>query len=191
MTKVGLKTKKIDAKVIEFEHLGVKREALLIMPYGMMANAPDESFVVSFCQDGNDDSLICYPFDAENIDELEENEVAFGIPLKKARLKFLESGEALLYGDKNIDIKSDSDVNIDSENIVLQSGSDFACRFNELEARLADLENNLNALTVNIVGVQAGASTITSSVPLVPSNVDFSNVKVSTVQLPTLAEETA
>ena len=172
MTKVGLKTKKVSVSVIEFEHLKVKREALLIMPYGMMANVPDESFIISFCQDGNDDSQVCYPFDPENIDELEENEVAFGIPTKNTRIKF----------------KADGTINIKAKEA---DSTDFACRFNELEARLTDLENNLNTLTVNVVGVQAGASTITSSVPLVPSNVNFSNVKVSTVNLPTLAEETA
>jgi hypothetical protein len=98
MIKIGLKTKQVTAKVIEFEYLGTPREALLIMPYGVMANAPLDSLVVSHCQDGNADSRLAYSIDSENVDELEEYEVSFGIPSKKARIKFDKDDNIFVTG---------------------------------------------------------------------------------------------
>ena len=109
----GLKTKTVNAKIIEFECLGVKREALLIIPYGLMSNAPDDSFVISFAQDGNDDSQICYTADIENIDELENTEVAIGVPTLKARIKFDQDGNIIIKGeDEKAKITIDKDGNI-------------------------------------------------------------------------------
>jgi hypothetical protein len=110
MIRIGLKTKQISAKIIEFEYLEVKREALIIMPYGVMANAPIDSMIVSYCQDGHADSRLAYPSDPENIDELEEYEVSFGIPSKKARVKFDKDDNIIITGaDGESEIKLNKD----------------------------------------------------------------------------------
>ena len=106
----------------------------------------------------------------------------------KATIYLNKDGKLTIDTDSDIDINSSGKITQDGTEIQFNSGSDFAVRFNELEARLGDLENNQNTLTVDIVGVQAGAATITSSVPKVPSNVDFSNCKVDSIKLPAVGE---
>jgi hypothetical protein len=177
MTKVGLKTKKISASVIEFEHLGVKREALLIMPYGMMANIPDESFIISFCQDGKEDSQICYPTDPINIDELEENEVAFGMPTENARIKF----------------KTGNIINI---RVGQTDSTDFAVRYNELKTQLDQLKSDHNnhvhtSASVGFTLIDGESMACSGSVgkPTANSTADFTNCKVSKVKLPSVAED--
>lgn len=162
--KVGLKTKTIDVRTVEIEYLGKKQEALLIMPYGLMSNAPDDSFMITSCQDGNEDSFITYPTDFTNIDELESKEVAVGIPSMKARVKFLSDGKLLVYSDEDINIKSDKNVNIDGSEIIINGGTEAYVKGTSFDTAFTTLLNLIKTHTHDIVGVQAGSSTIASSV---------------------------
>lgn len=175
--KIALKTRTIDVKTIEIEHLGVKREILLMMPYGLMANAPNDSFISAFCQDDEIDSINGYPFDPINIDSLEDTEIAIGIPTKDARIKFKSGGTI------NIRVGSDD-------------STDFAVRYNELKTQLDQMQENLNNhLHTNagsgftLVDSTGGACSGSVGTPTVPSNVDFSNCKVSKINLPSVSED--
>ena len=182
----GLKTKTVNAKIIEFECLGVKREALLIIPYGLMSNAPDDSFVISFAQDGNDDSQICYTADIENIDELENTEIAIGVPTLNPRMKF----------------KADSTINI---RIKEADSTDYAVRYNELETAFNqlkddhdDLVNKYNTLVGFFnghthSGVESGSSN-TNAVSGAASTdsattADIRDAKIENINMPAKGEE--
>ena len=74
---------------------------VVILPYGMFANASNNSAVGVLGDQCNEASLYGIPFtvNMDQLETLESGEVAFGIPGKTARVKFLDNDKVALYNN--------------------------------------------------------------------------------------------
>jgi hypothetical protein len=130
---------------------------------------------------------------------------------KDGKLNIETDDQINVLGSKKIVIDGTQDVEIKSDaNIVLQDGTDFAVRYNELKTQLDQLKTDFNnfitsynshvhtvttAVTVNNVtpgtgsaaGTGNGSAAATGSTG-VPTTVDFSNTKVANINVPGVGE---
>lgn len=98
----GEKKKQIKVKV-----LGKEQNAIAYMPYGMFANVPNDNIVLLLNQDGYEDSYFALQMDLSNIDQLQDKEIAIGIPTKQGRLLFKVNSVVLTDDNNNkIEMKS-------------------------------------------------------------------------------------
>jgi len=111
-----------------------------------------------------------------------------------------KDGKIVINADKEIDISGDKkliidmieDVEIKSDgNLKLMEGTDFSCRYNELKSKLDDLKlalNNFisvyNSHTHTIPTGNSGQPSATG----VSATTDFSNVKISNINVPGVGE---
>lgn len=125
--KAGVKTNTIDVKNIEVEFLGKKQPAFLYIPYGMQINPSNDNITLLLSEQANENNLIAMVTDRENRDELDDGEVAIGIPSLKARLVFRDDDKIYFkIGDTE--------------------GGDFLARFNELKDGFDQLKDDYNDL---------------------------------------------
>lgn len=181
LIKLGLKSKTVDEKVIKVDFLKQTKKALKIIPYGTMYKLPnDDIMCVLLQQEGNEESLLSFCTDIKNRDtDLNEIEVAFGIPTLKARLRFTD--------DDKIKVKLGDLL-----------GGDFAVRYNELEAKLQDLidqhndfrsniyANHTHTFSYNAGPTPASGSTNTGLPAGSDISVDFTDAKITDFELPEL-----
>jgi hypothetical protein len=111
-----------------------------------------------------------------------------------------EAGEKILYSrDANgvlkaqIYWKKDGKIEINGDgNIVLQNGTDFAMRFNEFETQINTLKGDLNTFISVYNGHNHPTAPVgpvsTPSSPGVPTAADFTNVKISNINVPAVGE---
>lgn len=96
--KIGIKTKTLSNKLITASFVGKKGQpVLLYAPYGMFCNPADDVPVGLLADQGNEESILAFPFDIENRETMGSGEIAFGIPGKTARLKFFDNDKIALY----------------------------------------------------------------------------------------------
>ncbi len=107
-----------DKRRMKIDYFDVKdKEVIALIPYGMFCKIKSEIKGFAFQQEGYEDSLFVIPIDLVNLDELDDDEVAFGIPKKKSRIKFDKDGNIIATGqDEKSIIKLDKDGNI-NENL--------------------------------------------------------------------------
>lgn len=186
MIKTGMKTKTVNVGILEYEYLGTKREILLIMPYGLMANAPNDSLIVAMCQDANLDSQMGFASDPENIDSLNDKEFAIGIPTLYPRMKFTADGK----------------INI---RIQQNDSTDYSVRYNALETAFNQLKDDFDDLVTKYntlvgffnghthSGVESGGSSTNAVVGAAStdssSTADISNAKIANINVPAIGEE--
>lgn len=174
--KLGKKIATISKKLIEVEFQGKKQPVLLYTPYGTFINPPNDLIVGLLADQGNEESLIGLVSDINNREELEEGEIAIGIPSQGARIYFRKNG--------NINFKI-GDV----------EGGDFAVRFNELKAGFDELKQNFNDFVSSSYNVHThivttpdtinGTASPTTSTGT-PSTASIDDSKVEEIELPEL-----
>ena len=176
--KIGRKTKTISPKLIEAEFQGKKQPVFLYTPYGTFINPPNDLIVGLLADQGNEESLIGMVTDKGNREELEDGEVAFGIPGLNARIYFREDG--------SIKFKID-----DTE------GGDYAVRFLELQAGFNDLKDAHNDLvssynshihiTTATVGPTPTPGTIAPTTSLeTPTTANIDDSKIDKIEFPSV-----
>jgi len=108
----------------------------------------------------------------------------------KASVYFKKDGKLIIDCDSDIEIKSDS-------KIKMMNGSDFAVRYLELKTQLDQLKSDFNnhihtnassgfSFTTPVGGGNVSGS---SGSPTVPSSADFSNCKVTDINVPSKTED--
>ena len=180
--KIGRKTKTISPKLIEAEFQGKKQPVFLYTPYGTFINPPNDLIVGLLADQGNEESLMGMITDKVNREELEDGEVAFGIPELNARIYFRKDG--------SIKFKID-----DTE------GGDYAVRFTELKTGFDELKGSFNNLVSALNSIISGvpipepgngapsalqaslAGSFAASAPL-DSTASIDNSKIDKIELP-------
>ena len=129
--KIGRKTKTISPKLIEAEFQGKKQPVFLYTPYGTFINPPNDLIVGLLADQGNEESLMGMVTDKVNREELEDGEVAFGIPTGKNRIYFRkddsieiqnEKSSVIIGADGSINITGAEEINIKSDaNIIVDA----------------------------------------------------------------------
>jgi hypothetical protein len=103
-------------KIIEIEFLGKKQNSLNIFPWGLFGKPKTNLNGISFPESGYEDSLISMPVNVKDLDSLEYDELAIGIPGQKARIKFDKNNNIIITGqDGNSIIKLDKDGNLTAD----------------------------------------------------------------------------
>jgi len=97
MFKIGIKTKNITKHIIETLFQGKKSPTVIVIPYGMFSNPVDNLPVGILSDQGHAESLFGFVMDLENLETLEDGEIAFGIPKKTARIKFFDNDKIGIY----------------------------------------------------------------------------------------------
>lgn len=99
----------------QIEYLGKLGDALMIFPYGLHANLPENSFGVMFSIQGNPDNRGVIAWVPKGRPKLEGGEVAFYHPPTDAFMIWRENGD--------LDIKTGNDgtskINITSDNVTI------------------------------------------------------------------------
>jgi len=179
--KVGLKSSTVDTNAIEVDYLGKTQQALLIVPWGLFTNLPDDDILTMLIpQDGNEGSLMAVATDIANRDDdLDENEIAIGVPTEEARLRFTNDGKIKFkIGDT--------------------LGGDYSVRYNELDTKLQDLIDQFNDFRGNIyanhthifnynAGPTPASGTTNTGLPAGSDiTVDFTDAKIEEIEVPEL-----
>lgn len=136
--KSGKKSKKVDLVDLQGKN---NTPVVVILPYGMFANASVNSAVGVLADQCNEAALYGIPFTvkADQIEELESGEIALGIPEELSRVLF-KSGNKIVFRDSN------------------NEGGDYMARFNELKAGFDELVDSFNNLASALDTVISGAS---------------------------------
>jgi len=169
--KSGKKTKKVDLVDLQGKS---NTPVVVILPYGMFANASVDSAVGVLADQCNEAALYGIPFTvkADKIEELESGEIALGIPEELSRVLF-KSGNKIVFRDSN------------------SEGGDYMARFNELKAGFDELKsdyNNFVTATYNLHQHPTAAAgpptppTITGS----SSTASIDNAKIDDIEVPEL-----
>ena len=114
LIKIGMKSETVSEKNIKVDLIGgVTKEALKIIPYGLMYNLPDNDIMTVLLQpEGNEESLVAFCTDIKNRDDdLNELEVKIGIPTLKSRIKFTDDDKIELFTQK-IDININDNLSL-------------------------------------------------------------------------------
>ncbi len=102
MFRIGVKKSKRTNRVQLVDLQGKPNAPVVMMiPYGVFMNPKTNTPVAVLADQGNEESLYGIPFeiDVNNLETLEDGEIAFGIPDKTARLKFFDNDKLALYND--------------------------------------------------------------------------------------------
>ena len=100
--KIGKKTKSVSARLVEIEFQGKKQKAVIMMPYGMFMNPADDSPAGILSDQCNEESLYAMIFDIANQEtngNLDDGEIAFGIPSLSSRIFFRKNGDIEMSND--------------------------------------------------------------------------------------------
>lgn len=147
-----------------------EKPGLLYIPYGMFANVQKDIPTGILLDQGNEESKLYLPFDIENREDMEDNEIGFGIPTEKNRIYFRNG---------KITFKID-----DTE------GGDYAVRYLELKSAFDELKQDFNDLvTAYNSHMHPTAATGSPSPPTVTgssSSADMSDSKIDKIELPEL-----
>jgi len=103
----------------------------------------------------------------------------------KTSVYFKKDGKLIIDCDSDIEIKSDS-------KIKMMNGSDFAVRYLELKTQLDQLKQDLNTFISVFNNHTQSVSGGTANAPATPgitSSVDFSNCKVTDINVPSKMED--
>ena len=97
--------------VAQVEYLGKTTDAVIVLPYGVCANAPTGSNAVLFSLGGSSLNKLGIPYNVENrFRDLKEGEVQIGNFVEKCSIKFNEDGgiEVIAKDDQEITITNGS-----------------------------------------------------------------------------------
>jgi len=170
--KSGKKSKKVDLVDLQ----GKKNTpVVVILPYGMFANASVDSAVGVLADQCNEAALYGIPFTvkADQIEELETGEIALGIPEELSRVLF-KSGNKIVFRDSN------------------NEGGDYMARFNELKAGFDELKQDFNDLVTLFnshphTGVTTGpGSSGPPASPATQSTASIDDAKIDDIEVPEL-----
>jgi hypothetical protein len=126
LIKRGIHKRTIDTKKVEVSSLGKTQEAFLYIPYGTHFKLPSSGITAILLQrEAYEDRTISLPTDASNRDEVDDKEVAYGVPTLKARVKFTKD-DKIVY------------------TIGSTEGGDYAVRYKELESAFNELKQDFN-----------------------------------------------
>ncbi len=159
--KIGIKSETSSERLIKVTFQGKTQSAVLYLPYGIFANPKDDLPTGLLADQCNEESLIAMPMDIENREELEDGEIAFGVPSLDARIFFRENG--------NITFKIGS-----------QEGGDYAARFNELKSGFDELKGDFNGFLTHV----HGASGTPPVPPAIPSTASIDSAKIDEIEFP-------
>lgn len=95
--RIGLRRKKISNRLQDVAYQGKNQPVVLMVPYGMFANPKTDTTMGILADQGNEESQYAIPFEIKDLEELADGEIAFGIPGKTARVKFLDNDKIALY----------------------------------------------------------------------------------------------
>ena len=170
--KIGILKTILSKRIGKVLFEGKSKPGVIYIPYGMFANVQTEIPSGVLLDQGNEESLLFLPFDIENRESLNTNEIGFGIPSEDNRIYFRQ---------EKITFKID-----DTE------GGDFAVRFNELKVAFDELKQDHNDLVTLFnshphTGVTTGpGSSGPPASPGTPSTADMSDSKIDKIELPEL-----
>jgi len=106
--KIGIFKKMLSKRLGSVLFEGKEQPGIIYIPYGMFANIEKNIPVGVLPDQGNEESLLLLPFDIENREELEENEIGFGIPSLKTRIIFKKDGSILASNENgSFELKAD------------------------------------------------------------------------------------
>lgn len=184
--KFGKKNSTVSNKIITVDFVGKTGQSVLMYtPYGMFYNVPENALVGLLADQGNEESLLGLVTDIENREDLEEGEVAVGIPSNSNRIYFKTDGSIIIQNDKG-------NYTIDADGIhIFNDGTDFAVAFEDLTTAFTNQDTATNAeftkLTTTISAmVTAFAALGVTIPPYVQGTIttDISGAKVEDVKLP-------
>jgi len=115
LIKIGMKSETVSEKNIKVDLIGgVIKEALKIIPYGLMYKLPDNDIMTVLLQpEANEESLVAFCTDIKNRDDdLNELEVKIGIPTLKSRIKFTDDDKIELFAPEKIDININDNLSL-------------------------------------------------------------------------------
>lgn len=97
--RIGKTLEKINNKLQNMRVLGKTQPVVVLVPYGMFMNPPENTAAGILADQCNEESLYGIPFeiDLNNLEDLKEGETAFGIPGKTARVKFFDNDKVGIY----------------------------------------------------------------------------------------------
>ena len=106
-----------DKRSLEIDSFDVEdKKVVALVPYGLFCKIKSKINGLSFQQEGQEDSLFVMPIDVDNIDDLDDDELAVGIPSRVARVKFDKDGNIFLNSeDGSSYIELDKDGNLKGE----------------------------------------------------------------------------
>lgn len=134
----------------------------IVYPYGMAANAPVGSAVLMFSILGQEENRTGIANDQKTrFKDLKPSETAFGNPVTKSVIKFLENGDIELTGTagQNINITGDSNVIIGGDaNITIAGSTTIDSTGNiDITAPITTINGELRA-TGEVTGLYGGAA---------------------------------
>jgi hypothetical protein len=112
--KLGKKGETQSASITKVNFIGkTGQPAVMVLPYGMFANPPEGVLVALLADQGNEESLCAFPFDKKNTEDLDDTEVAFGIPSGANRVYFYSDNSIKIVNENGfIKMSEDGTVNI-------------------------------------------------------------------------------
>ncbi len=171
--RLGKKGKTVSPKIINVDFVGKKDQpALLYIPYGMFMSFPENGLVGLLSDQGNEESLFALPTDLENREELEEGEIALGIPALKNRIYFKKDGSIVTQNEKG-SITLDADGNIKQLSTTGKLG--FKNDIDDLATVLTDLITEITAI------ITVGSPTTQALSPASIINFTAINARLATI----------
>lgn len=95
-----------DYSTIQVTYQGKQNNAQPIYPYGLNANAPEQTLIMLY-RIGSEENLFGIPYACkERFRNLKKGEVTIGSPKTGSYIKFLENGDIEMYTTSNININN-------------------------------------------------------------------------------------
>jgi len=160
--KIGIFKKMLSSRLGRVLFEGKEQPGVVYIPYGMFANIQEDIPSGILLDQGNEESLLFIPFDIKNREELNKNEIGFGIPSEKNRMYFREGKITFKIEDTE--------------------GGDFAVRYLELKSAFDELKSDFNSFLTHVHGF-SGTPPVP---PAIPSTADMSDAKIDKIELPEL-----
>lgn len=105
--KFGVKKKTESAKLVNVEFLGKKQNVLLYTPYGIQMNPADDNLALLLSDEGNEENMVAFITDIENRDDLDDGELAIGIPSSETRIIFKKDDSLEIIAKGDITVTND------------------------------------------------------------------------------------
>lgn len=168
--------------IAQIDYNGKTMNAVLVLPYGVSANAPRGANAVLLSNNGSTQDVIAIPFYAENrFRDLKEWEVQIGNYKVKSSIHFKDDGTLVIDSPGNVEI---------------QGNSDFAVAFNDLKSGfdqlVDDFNTHIHATTATVgatstPGIVSTPSLVSPAPPVPPpdpSTASIDAAKIDNIRVP-------
>lgn len=175
MIKSAYKISTTDSQKDKVQMLGKSQSIVILRPYGLQSNAPANTFALVLAPECQEGSLVGLEGDIQNVDDLDDEEVAIGIPSITNRITFRTDGT-----------------------IEINGSDDYAVAYTDLKSAFDQLVSDFNTLVTqyntDMTAIAAGATAAIAASGLwtteltiggaSSSSADMSDAKIDTVKVP-------